>query len=107
MNILRRSVGMGERLHWGYRCCWSRCATRDWIAYPFGIHWVARAIHQCWEWTFNYRPGPLETRLDAAYAKGRDDGYRIGRSDMIPEALTREMVKAFLDTPVSEAQRKP
>jgi hypothetical protein len=43
-----------------YRIAYEDYARRAWVCYPFGIHWLARAVYSVWEHSLLHRPTALQ-----------------------------------------------
>ena len=73
---MQKLVSIYGQVPSGYGISWFDPVRRCSIAYPFGIHFVAWAVHWAWECTVCFRPSLLSRLMEARYAAGYEAGQR-------------------------------
>ncbi len=74
MRISKMKLMCGEKLPRGYRiACWDMVSYSA-VIYPFGLHWIARAVRRLWEWSWACTPSKFEELLQEAWTAGRKEG---------------------------------
>ena len=74
-------IKVGQSVPKGYRICWLRSRTRQYICFPICIHWFMKHAFRLWAWSRRYFPTDLEIRERAAYQRGLEDGKKHTKFD--------------------------
>jgi hypothetical protein len=60
IRFSKRSLVDGAAIPCGYRIAYLDFPSRYAVAYPIGLHWIARAVRRAWELSYVYSPSRLE-----------------------------------------------
>jgi hypothetical protein len=78
-RISQRDVLCGDCLPRGYRFAWFDYVRGCYVAYPIGLHWIARSVYLVWTWTYRYRPCALDTLQRKSWQAGFEAGLESER----------------------------
>ena len=107
-GYLCRHVEDGERVPPWYRIAYEDVCARRRVAYPIGIHLVARFCRRVWGWSHRYKPGWLEKQLREAESRGYNRAMDQHGDDMRRELRKLDIlqVAASLDRAADQAAKE-
>lgn len=73
-KIMDEQVAAGYKVRWWKRIAYYNIDEQCAIAYPIGIHLLARWIRRIYEWSFKYKKSKFEKMLDKSFYQGRESG---------------------------------
>src|SRR5690606_18860978 len=76
---MKKIIHDGDAIPWGYRIAYRDVLSWHAVAYPIGIHLIARLVRRVWELSFRYRPSALENLISKATEAEIERRIKAGR----------------------------
>ncbi len=82
---VRRIVGQGERIPFGFAVAYLDYASFTASAYPVGLHLIVKVARRLYFGLLRYKPTDWESREAQAHQAGYNQGYTAGRQQVLAE----------------------